>query len=717
MRTGLVCSLLSLASVFPALAITVNVSAPANNTTTVAPVAVRAAATPTSGYVITGWHIYVDSKDSYSSGGVSSISTNLAVSNGTHSIVVRAWDSSGADASQTLSVNVVSQGVSVSVSEPSNNSTVFSPVDIRANAVSGHPITGWHVYVDNTDSFTGGATTDLVASIPMSPGAHTVIIRAWDSTGANGDQTLKVTAAASSITVNVSSPGNGATVSSPATIQASATSPNTITGWHVYVDSTDVFTGGQTDSISPSLPLAPGPHTLVIRAWDSSGADASQTLSVNAVEGISVTATAPSNGATVSSPVAVQASASSGNPITGWHIYVDSVDSFSAGAVNSINASLAMSNGPHTLVIRAWDSSGAFGDQTVQVNVVSAGVSVTVSEPLNNSTVSSPVTVNASANSTNPITGWHIYVDNADVFGQTNVSSISTALNLAAGPHTLVIRAWDSTGANGDQTLTLTVPSTPPPPPPGQGYFDLDDIPAWTFCGGGCADTGGSGAQPTLEQNVVSKPSEDGSAHEFSISAPSTLAGQFPNAYWYLNRVPTSNPPSPTKLATQLTYSFDLYMPSVQPGSSATPADQRPQAIEWEIHQQFGGTVYNMGWQALYAGVNPSSMEMRTYQWKGSSCSATGVPASGWYNTGILFPRFTLDTWHSVQVDYHISGSTIFFDDIIIDGVKKVPTQAATHVAVPCSVGNKFNNAFQQDMNKAVDPWIVYIDHMNVTYQ
>ena len=62
----------------------------------------------------------------------------------------------------------------------------------------------------------------------------------WGSTGLFGDQTLTITVA-NGVTVTVSTPANNATVNSPATINTSATSPHTITGWHIYVDGVDSF--------------------------------------------------------------------------------------------------------------------------------------------------------------------------------------------------------------------------------------------------------------------------------------------------------------------------------------------------------------------------------------------------------------------------------------------------------------------------------------------
>jgi len=47
----------------------------------------------------------------------------------------------------------------------------------------------------------------------------------------------------------------------------------------------------------------------------------------------------------------------------------DSIDSFGKNKGDSINTSLAMSSGVHSVLVRAWDSAGALGDQTISVTV------------------------------------------------------------------------------------------------------------------------------------------------------------------------------------------------------------------------------------------------------------------------------------------------------------------------------------------------------------
>ena len=57
-----------------------------------------------------------------------------------------------------LALACASFAVNVSVSSPLTNSIVGSPVTIHASASSTHSITGWHIYVDSTSVYAGGAT-------------------------------------------------------------------------------------------------------------------------------------------------------------------------------------------------------------------------------------------------------------------------------------------------------------------------------------------------------------------------------------------------------------------------------------------------------------------------------------------------------------------------------------------------------------------------------
>jgi len=127
-----------------------------------------------------------------------------------------------------------------------------------------------------------------------------------------------------------------------------------------------------------------------------------------------------------------------------------------AGAVNAINANVTASVGSHTVLVRAWDSSGAYGDQTLTLQV--HPVTLNISTPLNAAAVNSPVNIQATASSAHSITGWHVYVDSIDSFAQNKGNFIDMNLAMGSGVHSVLVRAWDSTGARGDETISVTVP-------------------------------------------------------------------------------------------------------------------------------------------------------------------------------------------------------------------------------------------------------------------
>jgi hypothetical protein len=196
---------------------------------------------------------------------------------------------------------------------------------------------------------------------------------------------LLLLGASFAVSVSVSSPNTNSNVGTLVTISATASSSYPITGWHIYVDNTSVYQGGATQSIAPAITLATGIHQVVVRAWDSTGTYGSVNLSLTASAppnpAVNVTLSSPAANATTSSPVNFSASASSGYPISGWHIYVDGVSSYSGAAGATLSAPVTMSAGTHQVVVRAWNAMGAYGDNTLTLTVPAAAAPVSSPTP------------------------------------------------------------------------------------------------------------------------------------------------------------------------------------------------------------------------------------------------------------------------------------------------------------------------------------------------
>jgi acid phosphatase len=151
---------------------------------------------------------------------------------------------------------------------------------------------------------------------------------------------------------------------------------------------------------------------------------------------------APLSNASVASPVHVQADTNDSSPVSTVQIYVD--DSLEYQVEGSkLDTMLAMSPGTHHLELQSWDANGGIHKSVGEVDVQEEAVVVQL--PIPQATVSSPVSVVATAGGTNPVHLMQIYVDDRLVY-QANSSSLNTSVPLSYGFHYLVVQASDDSG-------------------------------------------------------------------------------------------------------------------------------------------------------------------------------------------------------------------------------------------------------------------------------
>jgi chitinase len=121
-----------------------------------------------------------------------------------------------------------------------------------------------------------------------------------------------------------------------------------------------------------------------------------------------------------------------------------------------VNANLTMNAGLHNIVVQAWDSSGGITKNSFTVTV--ATPSVTITSPVANASVVSPVQVVASSVDPSAVFTLQLYADNVLVY-QTSGSGISWPLALSTGAHTLVVQVWDAAGGVYKQSVKVNVTS------------------------------------------------------------------------------------------------------------------------------------------------------------------------------------------------------------------------------------------------------------------
>jgi hypothetical protein len=321
-----------------------------------------------------------------------------------------------------------------------------------------------------------------------------------------------------------------------------------------------------------------------------------------------------------------------------------------------------------------------------------AQVTVNVSTPVTNATVASPFTVNATASSSHPITGWQVYVDGVSSYSAGSSSSISGSVAVATGTHQLVVRAWDSSGAYNSDTLQVTASSAaaatspavtsaaglPTPPSTAKVFSNIDQMGGWTACGtAACA--GGSGTSAYWQALNQTSPAMDGRSMEVYN------AGVWANALWWMKFGANDS-------ATNMLWDFYVNLDA--------EAAKSAQALEYDQFQFVGGYNYMIGTECNYAaGVWDT--------WNEGS--------GAWLHTTVPCAKFTSGTWHHIQmyVTTNHSSHTYTYKTFVIDG--KSYTLNQTQPAKNLGWADNIGVQYQLDVNATGSGYHEWVDQSKLT--
>ncbi len=180
----------------------------------------------------------------------------------------------------------------------------------------------------------------------------------------------------------------------------------------------------------------------------------------------SVTVCQPQDQIYSNSPVDFIADATDTTSVTAMQIYLDNKLVFQTSG-STLNESVAMSNGPHYVVTKAWDSSGKNFISPRHITVYSgtpgetcaAGqLSINVCLPTQNETTTTSVHVFANADAGPAlITAVQVYIDGSLIYNDTSGASyVDTAFTVTTGSHQIVVKAWDADGNTYTESRNIT---------------------------------------------------------------------------------------------------------------------------------------------------------------------------------------------------------------------------------------------------------------------
>jgi major membrane immunogen (membrane-anchored lipoprotein) len=172
----------------------------------------------------------------------------------------------------------------VSVSAPSNNSTVSSPVHYSASAGSTscskgvasmgiYTSPGVLAYVVNAKS--------ISTSLTLSPGTYNTTVEQWDYCGGAASTNVTITVSGST-GVFVTSPANNSTVSSPVNFKATATTTCSkgVASMGIYTAPNQKAYVGDGASLNTNLTLSAGTYNTTVEEWDNCGGATSTPVTI-----------------------------------------------------------------------------------------------------------------------------------------------------------------------------------------------------------------------------------------------------------------------------------------------------------------------------------------------------------------------------------------------------------------------------------------------------
>jgi len=401
-----------------------------------------------------------------------------------------------------------------------------------------------------------------------------------------------------------------------------------------------------------------------------------------------VTITSPANGATVSSPVRVTASATadSGKSISSAIIYLDNVNVYSIYS-NKVDTYVSMGTGTHTIQVKSWDNFGTIYQQSVIVNVVNSTSAITLSAPLPGSTVGSPTRFVASAKSATayPIASMMLYVDNVGVY-TTYSSSMDTTQPLTAGTHNIIIKSWDNSGAIYQLPFTVNVSGTTSAYPSNATVIaNLDQVSGWESCDA-CAGAGGAGptAPHSLTQGVVS-PSMDGASARFWMGGTTPYS----DVLWW-KKLLTSTQITQNRALHHFVYDLYFYM------DNPTVA----QSLEWDVNQFVDGKSFIFGSQCSYRARSTWDI------WDNVN--------SHWISTGVVCPIPQAYAWNHIVLEFErTSDDKLRYISMTMNGVKHYLNWYYAPTATTWS-GVTVN--YQMDGDYRQDNYSTWVDKMSLVY-
>lgn len=517
--------------------------------------------------------------------------------------------------------------------------------------------------------------------------------------------------------ISVTSPANGAQVTSPFPLSAVATtcSSQPVGAMGYSLDNSPNTTIINGKSVVANVVASAGAHTLHVKSWGPNNAACSVAVAIKVVTSQSsnpsgpstslpstnFSVSAPANNASVSSPFQLIASDTtcSGEPVAAMGYSLDNSANTTIVSGSSVSTNVTASAGVHTLRVKSWGPNNAACVQNVTVNVAppdsnpSGTGSVTVSSPENNASVTSPFELEAQAStcSNQTVMQMGYTFDSSTDTKLVAGTSVAASITLSSGAHTVHVKAWGQNGAacDTDVAVTVTDPGTAASIPSNAiSVSSIQALSNWkqAYDTGTANSSGAAGASGVM--SLVGSPAMSGNARQLVTSYANNGGERYYVSF------------GDDQTATNFMYSVWVYIPAPSTNLANLEMDMNQTMPNGET-AIFGFQCD--GWSNTWDyTANTGSPEHPNDTWLHSSqpCNAR---------------TWTPNAWHHVQVSYSRDDSgNITYKSVWLDDVEQ-QINATVNSAFALGWGPSLLTNLQVDGLGKGGSVTLYIDNLSVS--
>lgn len=175
-------------------------------------------------------------------------------------------------------------GAGVTVTTPSNNATVTSPVHYVASATTtcnkGVASMGIYTAPYQLAYVVNGSSLDT--NLTLSAGTYNTTVEEWDNCGGASTKDITITVSGTGSGVVVTKPTNGSTVTSPVNFVATATTTckDGVSTMGIYTAPYQLAYVSNGASLNTNLTLSPGTYYTTVNEWDKCGGSSSTPVTI-----------------------------------------------------------------------------------------------------------------------------------------------------------------------------------------------------------------------------------------------------------------------------------------------------------------------------------------------------------------------------------------------------------------------------------------------------